>query len=435
MYAYEHENYLYGNTTIQSKIISNASYTGWKSMYNRVLQYSNRYTDTGIGAGFESNATIPTELTSGKIDLSGLDGLNFTISVVAAHPVVGVQCWFPYHSRSPSSNGSLWMENGTWSDLLPDLRTMARNVSELVQITTNYNVAPLGSSNVWFSPIWIPSPEPGSRSSIAVFLSGLITGLWNETAQVNPGLLQSMLEDPKAVFYAQACKVSAYWNTGEILLTNNEQTILVATEPSSTSKQSDPRPIALNISDAEALHSAVFQQIVMSLCMSYTSCSSAGTLAAVLAVWLSEMPRSRYRDSDRFKEVLYPGIDASNQTAFRFITTKYGFGYGTRSISIYLSMTIMILYCAVTVGYLIFTAITGSASTAWSSGIELVALALQSKKPDHLGHTGVGIDSIKTFNESVGVRVNADNELELVFAHDQGFVTRGLRNLSRNTEY
>ena len=78
---------------------------------------------------------------------------------------------------------------------------------------------------------------------------------------------------------------------------------------------------------------------------------------------------------------------------------------------------------------------TGSSSTAWNSSIELVALALQSNRPDHLGNVSVGIDNLSTPNEGVGIRANEDNELELVFAHDRDIGSRGLRKVQTNKEY
>lgn len=67
--------------------------------------------------------------------------------------------------------------------------------------------------------------------------------------------------------------------------------------------------------------------------------------------------------------------------------------------------------------------------------MELVALALQSKKPDDLGHTSVGIDFLDTFDKSVGIRFNGDNELELVFAKDRDLESRDLRKIQRNKAY
>ena len=129
------------------------------------------------------------------------------------------------------------------------------------------------------------------------------------------------------------------------------------------------------------------------------------------------------------------GTDAANITTFRYTMVDYGFGYGTRSISIYLAMAVMITYCILTVSYMAYTIVTGRSSTAWSLGIELVTLALQSRRHDHLGHVSVGIDSINTLAEPFGIRVNCPNELELVFAHDRDLGSRDLRKIARNKEY
>jgi hypothetical protein len=164
-------------------------------------------------------------------------------------------------------------------------------------------------------------------------------------------------------------------------------------------------------------------------------------LAAFLATWIANLPMlgvlEEYlkQDNASLGNMLTPDIPITEHTAFRFIAKEYGYGYGTRSTSVYLSMAVLISYCIIVVGHTLYTLATGSVSAAWNSGVELITLALQSKQPDHLGHTGVGIDSINTLGESVGIRVNANNQVELVFAQDQDFETRGLRKLERNKEY
>ena len=45
------------------------------------------------------------------------------------------------------------------------------------------------------------------------------------------------------------------------------------------------------------------------------------------------------------------------------------------------------------------------------------------------------MDSIKTFSEGVGIRVNEYDELEIVFADDGDFGKRDLRKVNRNQEY
>lgn len=41
----------------------------------------------------------------------------------------------------------------------------------------------------------------------------------------------------------------------------------------------------------------------------------------------------------------------------------------------------------------------------------------------------------KTFGQGVGIRVSSENELEIVFAHDRDFRTKGSRKNVRNIEY
>jgi hypothetical protein len=120
---------------------------------------------------------------------------------------------------------------------------------------------------------------------------------------------------------------------------------------------------------------------------------------------------------------------------FTYTLTEFSYGYGTTSTSVYLSMVVISFYCVFTILYLAYILITGSTSTAWNSAIELVALALQSQRSSHLGKISVGIDTLSAFNEGVGIRVNAENELELVFANDRDTGSRDLRKIERNKEY
>lgn len=118
-----------------------------------------------------------------------------------------------------------------------------------------------------------------------------------------------------------------------------------------------------------------------------------------------------------------------------FQAIKYAYGYNSNLASVRLSLAVILAYCIITATYLCYFLITGTTSTAWNSAIELVALAWQSKKPDHPGRIGVGIDSVETFKQGVGIRVNKDDELELVFANDRDLETRGLRKIERNMVY
>lgn len=136
-----------------------------------------------------------------------------------------------------------------------------------------------------------------------------------------------------------------------------------------------------------------------------------------------------------FENRLPSARDAANITTFSFAQVGYGYGYGTRSTPIYLAMAVILTYCIITASYVSYTIATSRSSSAWNLGIELVTLALQSNKPDRLDHTTVGIYSMDTLNESVGVRVNSQNKLELVLAHDRGSESRDLRKIEPNEEF
>jgi hypothetical protein len=164
------------------------------------------------------------------------------------------------------------------------------------------------------------------------------------------------------------------------------------------------------------------------------------SLAAVFALTISSLP-SLYtirRTSPGQIDTSYQWgrnlTDSQEVTKVTDIqTVKCAYGYTTDPTSVRLSLAVILAYCIVNIVYLVYILVT--ASTAWNSAIELVALALQSKKPDYTGRMAVGIDSLDTFNQSVSIRVNSDNELELVFASDRDVDTRGVRKIEKNVAY
>lgn len=184
----------------------------------------------------------------------------------------------------------------------------------------------------------------------------------------------------------------------------------------------DLKNISLNLTGVELLQSANFHRLLDEM----------GTqkrfLAPALATAISSVPRmtlyNARNDSDPSKIKL---VD--------FSATVYGYGYGTIDTSVILSMTVIMAYCVTTLSYIGYILVTGLTSTAWNATIELVTLALYSKRPDHLGHATVGVETIDTHSQPVGIRVNSDSELELVFQQDQDFRLRDLSKIERNKEY
>jgi hypothetical protein len=186
-------------------------------------------------------------------------------------------------------------------------------------------------------------------------------------------------------------------------------------------------PISLDVSNIHAIQRPEFAHDLFNLSIPRRQ----NVLSGLLATAISEIP-SDDEPSERERPL---NFKEDEMCELRFVIVLFGYGYGNRSTSVWLATAVMTTYTVITIAYIAYILVPGSTSTAWNSAIELVALALQPKKPDHLGNTGEGLDSIETFKEGVGIRVNQDDELELVFAHDRDIGKRGLRKIERNKEY
>ncbi|USP76453.1 hypothetical protein yc1106_03727 [Curvularia clavata] len=362
------------------------------------------------------------------------------------------QCW-----ESSVGNSSDWNHSWPWISLIPDLPTLISKVSDTVELSIyDWQLDEEHSTLVSFSPVCISPPEPVDHPLLVVFFRGMTDEIWNQSTLVKPGLLSSMIEsqsqssdgfvtgsDEFVSVTAAVCAISAHWNYGEIQSRYNGVYTLFATGQSSSIQQLAYRKISLDIAGDHPMRSGKFLSTLMGMLRAphLTNLWLEGVQASALAIWLAKVPtlasvkRPHGLDPYEFFADEPPHKNIEDYTPYKVVFTTYGYGYGMQSTSVYLSMAVLLLYCVITIGYMLYTFATGSASTAWTSGVELLALALQSKRPDHLGHIGVGIDSAKTLGESVGIRVNADNEVELVFAHDRDFNTRGLQKVKQNIEY
>jgi len=114
---------------------------------------------------------------------------------------------------------------------------------------------------------------------------------------------------------------------------------------------------------------------------------------------------------------------------------RTGYGYANWDSTVILSLVVLLLYCLVTVCYIVFTLVSGTCSTAWDSTSALVALALQSRKPDHLGHISVDVQSMATFREPVKIRVNEEGQVEMVFVYDKDGLSENWKKIEVNKEY
>ncbi|KAH7371253.1 hypothetical protein BKA66DRAFT_424302 [Pyrenochaeta sp. MPI-SDFR-AT-0127] len=272
-------------------------------------------------------------------------------------------------------------------------------------------------------PIWLPSPELNSSSVIGVFTDP-------------PSYCRDNLSYPISVMYAEehrnttstclpllTCSVSAFWEV------SRHETVIVGGKPMAQtsefvdagfSKVSYQNPIALDLARIPLFNDANFTRSLQ--ITPYGLC-----LAAMMVTALAEVP-------SRFALSTIP-TNTTILPIYKFTWVKHGYGYNLSPTSVRLSFSIIAMYCTVAIAYLLYVLFTGTTSSAWNSPIELVLLALRSRRPDNLDHVSVGAECLKTYQKAVGIRVNSKEELELVFADTRDVGANELHKIVRNQSY
>lgn len=93
----------------------------------------------------------------------------------------------------------------------------------------------------------------------------------------------------------------------------------------------------------------------------------------------------------------------------------YGWLYTASETTTILAITVMLAYCLLVLGHIIYYTIFGVSSSAWDSIAELVALAMNSSPTKTLQNTCAGIIGLKALKSPVRVLVTSPGHLELVF--------------------
>ena len=112
-----------------------------------------------------------------------------------------------------------------------------------------------------------------------------------------------------------------------------------------------------------------------------------------------------------------------------------GYGYDAKTSTVRLSLAVIMFYVCLATVYLSYSVITGHTASSWNSIAEVVALALNSERPDVLKNTSVGIKTLETFRQPVYVRINEHSSLELVFGDGKEEVVSGYREVVPNEKY
>ena len=274
-------------------------------------------------------------------------------------------------------------------------------------------------------PVWIASPEPGSSSVIGSFIQNNCAG--PGPYMVSDLLLnksnQSMLVSDSC-WHIKTCTVAAFWEPSQHQLAADGGSWVVSTGSLSNLDHGLPRttrPIFADLDNITGLNTSSFRGMI-----SDDFQSDSTRLAVALVTVFSEIP---------WREQVQNALRDEQYTVIEIALTHLGYGYETSSISTRLSLVVIMAYCIFAVGYITYMLSSGHTSTAWNSATEIIVLALQSKRSEHLHYVSAGINSIETYREPVGIRVSDGNHLELVFEHDQSNQLRNLSRIRLNKEY
>ena len=110
--------------------------------------------------------------------------------------------------------------------------------------------------------------------------------------------------------------------------------------------------------------------------------------------------------------------DPSELTLLEVSTVRNTYSFSLSETSAVLAMVVLIVYCAIIVGFIGYSICFGSTVGSWNSAGELFMLALNSKRPSHIRNTSSGVVTTLPYIEPVNVMANIEGSLEIRFAND-----------------
>ena len=100
---------------------------------------------------------------------------------------------------------------------------------------------------------------------------------------------------------------------------------------------------------------------------------------------------------------------------FEIENKVYGWLYTASQTTTKLAIAVMLAYCALVLGHVIYSIVSGVSSTAWDSTAEFVALTMNSSPTEILQNTCAGIIGSTALKTPVRVLATTQGHLELVF--------------------
>lgn len=404
---------------------SQAEYTSTQTYYNgndttvhltsRALRYIMTEKEVSSGQGNfvvrSANATIPTLLSAQALyqipmkkgGSTWIPGIDVKRSIKLPRVIVTAHCLNAYSTWQTTLDTPVAysLDDGASIGTIPNLRNLIQHFLDYGgSRDTQVNAIP---------PLWVASPEPGSPSVVGSFIQNNCAGLGRYViSDLLLSKFNQSIPSSDLCLYIKTCTIAAFWEPSQHHLAADGGSWVVSTGSLSNmghGLSKTTRPISADLDSITSLNTPLF-----SAKMFEDVQSDSTRLAVALATVFSEIP---------WKEQVQSALGGEQYTVIEIALTRLGYGYETSSISTRLSLIVVMAYCIFAVGYITYMLSSGHTSTAWNSATEIIVLALESKCSEHLYYVSAGINSIKTYQEPVGIRVNDRNQLELVFEHDQ----------------
>jgi hypothetical protein len=128
------------------------------------------------------------------------------------------------------------------------------------------------------------------------------------------------------------------------------------------------------------------------------------------------------------------GTPGAENSIFIDLWLSSSTGYSVQSVSTILAATILMVYCAYVCGFIFYSLYSGISSSSWDSITDIVALALTSTPPSHLGAVSAGVETLKVYQEPISILANPDDNLEIVFLSEDKDMT-GFTPVEKNKAY
>jgi hypothetical protein len=118
----------------------------------------------------KATATIPTSFAS-RVLYAYINHPNSSSSIMMPQPVLNVTCVSSYYESKRQSDNIFYVtKNGSSLGLLGNLSSLVHQVKSLGVLDSPVHLPE--DNPQYFEPIWLASPEPDSRSLVAVLFAG-----------------------------------------------------------------------------------------------------------------------------------------------------------------------------------------------------------------------------------------------------------------------